>query len=129
MVPLRESKLTKIFAEYFQGEQNIIMITNINPRTEDFEESIRALNYSCIAKDIKPMKSVIPKLTSGNELKQQIKKERKLNEAQNNNNNIIDNKKNEEINSEYMNEKISGKNDKKLNDYLNLNLNELYNSN
>ena len=30
MVPLRESKLTKIFAEYFQGDQNIIMITNIN---------------------------------------------------------------------------------------------------
>ena len=129
MVPLRESKLTKIFAEYFQGEQNIIMITNINPRTEDFEESIRALNYSCIAKDIKPMKSVIPKLTSGNELKQQIKKERKLNEAQSNNNNIIDNKKNEEINSEYMNEKISGKNDQKLNDSLTLNLNELFNSN
>jgi len=130
MVPLRESKLTKIFAEYFQGEQNIIMITNINPRTEDFEESIRALNYSCIAKDIKPMKSVIPKLASGNELKQQIKKERKLNEAQsNNNNNIIDNKKNEEINSEYMNEKISGKNDQKLNDSLTLNLNELFNSN
>ena len=129
MVPLRESKLTKIFAEYFQGEQNIIMITNINPRTEDFEESIRALNYACIAKDIKPMKSVIPKLTSGNELKQQIKKERKLNEAQNNNNNIIDNKKNEEINSENMNEKISGKNDQKLNDSLTLNLNELFNSN
>ena len=129
MVPLRESKLTKIFAEYFQGEQNIIMITNINPRTEDFEESIRALNYSCIAKDIKPMKSVIPKLTSGNELKQQIKKERKLNEVQSNNNNIIDNKKNEEINSEYMNEKISGKNDQKLNDSLTLNLNELFNSN
>ena len=129
MVPLRESKLTKLFAEYFQGEQNIIMITNINPRTEDFEESIRALNYSCIAKDIKPMKSVIPKLTSGNELKQQIKKERKLNEAQSNNNNIIDNKKNEEINSEYMNEKISGKNDQKLNDSLTLNLNELFNSN
>ena len=128
MVPLRESKLTKIFAEYFQGEQNIIMITNINPRTEDFEESIRALNYACIAKDIKPMKSVIPKLTSGNELKQQIKKERKLNEAQSNNN-IIDNKKNEEINSEYMNEKISGKNDQKLNDSLTLNLNELFNSN
>ena len=77
MVPLRESKLTKLFAEYFQGDQNIIMITNINPRTEDFEESIRALNYSCIAKDIKPMKSVIPKLTSGNELKHQIKKEKK----------------------------------------------------
>ena len=35
------------------------MITNINPRKEDFEESIRALNYSCLAKDIRPIKSVL----------------------------------------------------------------------
>ena len=59
LVPFRESKLTKLFCEYFQGEQNIIMITNINPRKEDFEESIRALNYSCLAKDIRPIKSVL----------------------------------------------------------------------
>ena len=136
IVPLRESKLTKLFAEYFQGEQNIIMITNINPRSEDFEESIRALNYSCIAKDIKPMKSVIPKLAATNELKLQIKKEKKLNEIQsnnntnNNNNNIFD-KKNDEINSEYNNNNYNtlSKNDHKLNDSLTLNLNELFNSN
>ena len=126
IVPLRESKLTKLFAEYFQGEQNIIMITNINPRTEDFEESIRALNYSCIARDIKPMKSVIPKSSVTNELKQQIKKEKKLNEMQNNNNsnNIINTnleKKGEENNNQ--------PNDNKLNDSLTLNLNELFNSN
>ena len=59
LVPFRESKLTKLFCEYFQGDQNIIMITNINPRKEDFEESIRALNYSCLAKDIRPVKSVL----------------------------------------------------------------------
>jgi hypothetical protein len=58
-VPYRESKLTMLFQEYFQGEQNIIMITNINPRKEDFEETIRALNYSCVARDIKPIKSKI----------------------------------------------------------------------
>ena len=126
IVPLRESKLTKLFAEYFQGEQNIIMITNINPRTEDFEESIRALNYSCIARDIKPMKSVIPKSSVTNELKQQIKKEKKLNEMQNNNNsnNIINTnleKKGEENNNQ--------PNYQKLNDSLTLNLNELFNSN
>ena len=59
LVPFRESKLTKLFCEYFQGEQNITMITNINPRKEDFEETLRALNYSCIAKEIKPVKSVL----------------------------------------------------------------------
>ena len=151
IVPLRESRLTKIFAEYFQGDQNIIMITNINPRNEDFEESIRALNYSCIAKDIKPIKSVIPKFSSsGNELKMQIKKEieKKFNEIQNSNNinnnmnnnntdnnnnnpnNINYDKKNEEFNN--IDDNLPGKNDNnnnKLNDSLTLNLNELFNSN
>jgi hypothetical protein len=59
VVPFRESKLTMLFQEYFQGDQNIIMITNINPRKEDFEETLRALNYSCIAKEIKPARSTI----------------------------------------------------------------------
>lgn len=132
LVPLRESKLTKIFAEYFQGDQNIIMITNINPRTEDFEETIRALNYSCIAKDIKPIKSIIPKLSSGNELKLQLKKEKKLNEVMNNTNN--ENKKNDEISSninltEKNNINEPNKNEQKLNDSLTLNLNEFFNSN
>ena len=35
------------------------MITNINPRKEDFEESIRALTYTCMAREIKPVKSRI----------------------------------------------------------------------
>jgi hypothetical protein len=59
IVPFRESKLTMLFQEYFSGDQNIIMITNINPRKEDFEETMRALNYSCIAKEIKKAKIVV----------------------------------------------------------------------
>ena len=134
MVPLRESKLTKIFAEYFQGNQNIIMITNINPRTEDFEETIRALNYSCIAKDMKPVKSIIPKLSIGNELKNQLKKEKKLNEILKNSNNNIDteNKNFDENSSKFIltdKNKIYENKNEKLNDSLTLNLNELFNSN
>lgn len=59
IVPFRESKLSMLFQEYFSGDQNIIMITNINPRKEDFEETMRALNYSCIAKEIKKAKIVV----------------------------------------------------------------------
>ena len=134
MVPFRESKLTKIFAEYFQGDQNIIMITNINPRTEDFQETIRALNYSCIAKDIKPIKSIIPKLNSGNELKLQLKKEKKINQTLNKINNT-ENKIEEEISSNpILSEKINNisepnKTEQKLNDSLTLNLNEIFDSN
>lgn len=59
IVPFRESKLTMLFQEYFSEDQNIIMITNINPRKEDFEETMRALNYSCIAKEIKKIKIIV----------------------------------------------------------------------
>ena len=140
MVPLRESKLTKIFSEYFQGDQNVIMITNINPRAEDFEETIRALNYSCIAKDIKPMKSVIPKLNSNNELKLQLKKEKEkkviesMNSTNNTNNNINDTDAVNDENTCYNNLTEKKNNfelnkNEKLNDSLTLNLNELLNSN
>ena len=90
LVPFRESKLTKLFCEYFQGEQNIIMITNINPRKEDFEESIRALNYSCLAKDIRPIKSVL-NINNKNSLKL-------INRKKDNNQNKNEEKNKEEIN-------------------------------
>jgi hypothetical protein len=64
IVPFRESKLTMLFQEYFQGDQNIIMITNINPGREDFDETLRVLSYACIAKEIRPIKSKI--LTTNN---------------------------------------------------------------
>ncbi len=126
IVPLRESKLTKIFAEYFQGNQNIIMITNINPRTEDFEETIRALNYSCVARDIKPVKSMIPKLNTGNELKIQLKKEKKLTENNTNNvNNIIESEGKEiQIEKSAIPEVNTAD---KLNDSFTLNLNDIFN--
>ena len=131
IVPLRESKLTKIFAEYFRGEQNVIMITNINPRTEDFEETIRALNYSCIAKEIKPVKSIIPRYNNSSaELKLMLKREKnKIGENNNIDNNEI--KKNFSANSSPI--KCENKfNDNKKNNELNegdsitLNINEFF---
>lgn len=82
-VPFRESKLTKIFSEYFQGRQNVIMITNINPRREDFEESVRALEYSCVAKAVRPIKSVIPKVSGMSDVKNQLKRQSLNNEKSN----------------------------------------------
>ena len=87
MVPFRESKLTKLFCEYFQGDQNIIMITNINPRKEDFEETVRALNYSCIAKEIKPIKSRIVK--TNNYVVRKVVKNNNSNSVGGGNNNIL----------------------------------------
>ena len=73
-IPFRESKLTMLFQEYFLGQFSIIMITNINPRKQDYEESIRALNFSCICKEIIPNKSIIiPTFTQPKTKKQEDK--------------------------------------------------------
>lgn len=55
LVPYRESKLTMIFQEYFNNNYNIKMICNINPRKEDYEETLRALAFCCSCKEIIPV--------------------------------------------------------------------------
>ena len=57
MAPYRETKLTRYLSEFFEEDNNIIMIANINPRERDFEESLRALNYTSIAKEVKLLQS------------------------------------------------------------------------
>ena len=116
LVPFRESKLTKLFCEYFQGDQNIIMITNINPRKEDFEESIRALNYSCLAKDIRPVKSVL-NINNKNTLKLiNKKKDNCINKSNNNLNE--DNNVKDDININKNSEDIKNENNNLPLDYL-----------
>ena len=61
LIPFRESKLTQVFQEYFFHNHTITMITNINPRKEDCDESVRALNFSCICKEIVTTRSLIVK--------------------------------------------------------------------
>lgn len=50
--PFRETKLTRYLAEFFEVDNNVIMMANINPWVEDLYESIQALNYTAIARDI-----------------------------------------------------------------------------
>ena len=54
-VPIRESKLTKMFQEYFTGEHNVVMITNINPSKDDFLENRNVFAYACKAMKVKPI--------------------------------------------------------------------------
>jgi hypothetical protein len=53
IVPYRDCKLTRLLSEFFKYESRIKMITNINPREEDFTESLRVLNYASLAKEVK----------------------------------------------------------------------------
>lgn len=40
MVPYRESKLTHLFKNYFDGEGQVRMVVCVNPRSEDYDETI-----------------------------------------------------------------------------------------
>lgn len=40
MVPYRDSKLTHLFKNYFDGEGKVRMIVCVNPKAEDYEESL-----------------------------------------------------------------------------------------
>ncbi|GJQ77231.1 kinesin-A [Trypoxylus dichotomus] len=52
IIPYRESKLTRLFQRALSGNESISMIVNMNPAVDMFEESLHALNFSAIAKDV-----------------------------------------------------------------------------
>lgn len=40
MVPYRDSKLTHLFKNYFDGEGKVRMIVCVNPKADDYEETM-----------------------------------------------------------------------------------------
>lgn len=40
MVPYRDSKVTHLFKNYFDGEGKVRMIVCVNPKAEDYEETV-----------------------------------------------------------------------------------------
>ncbi|RYG54316.1 hypothetical protein EON66_07325 [archaeon] len=53
-VPFRDSKLTRLFADAFSGPTagRTYMIINAGPAAQDFDETLQALNYGALAKDL-----------------------------------------------------------------------------
>jgi hypothetical protein len=52
MVPYRDSKLTLLFKNYFEGYGKIKMILCINPSAIEFDETINVLKFSDLVKDV-----------------------------------------------------------------------------
>lgn len=40
MVPYRDSKVTHLFKNYFDGEGKVKMIVCVNPKADDYEETM-----------------------------------------------------------------------------------------
>mmetsp|Transcript_49887 Transcript_49887/g.97841 ORF Transcript_49887/g.97841 Transcript_49887/m.97841 type:complete len:1226 (-) Transcript_49887:256-3933(-) len=53
IVPFRESQITRMFRDSLCGWGRTVMITNANPNPDDFDETVHALKYAAIAKEIR----------------------------------------------------------------------------
>lgn len=54
MVPFRESKLTRLFQENLVGNDRgpLVMIVAVNPSSHEFDETLRTLKYSAVAREL-----------------------------------------------------------------------------
>ena len=52
VVPFRQSKLTRIFQQWFQAQSRMVMLVNVSAAAQDFDEMTHALRYGAIAKNI-----------------------------------------------------------------------------
>lgn len=51
-IPFRDSKLTKLFKAFLCGNGIAVMIANINPTPDMFDETLVALNFSAVASQV-----------------------------------------------------------------------------
>nr|XP_045016466.1 kinesin-like protein KIF23 isoform X5 [Jaculus jaculus] len=68
MVPYRDSKLTHLFKNYFDGEGKVRMIVCVNPKAEDYEESLQVLRFAEVTQEVevaRPVDRVMCGLTPG----------------------------------------------------------------
>ena len=52
IVPFRESRLTRLFQTFFQGQGRAMMIVNVNQLASTFDETLHAVKFSAIAKEV-----------------------------------------------------------------------------
>jgi kinesin family protein 20 len=52
IVPFRESRLTRLFQTFFQGKGRAMMIVNVNQLASTFDETLHAIKFSAIAKEV-----------------------------------------------------------------------------
>lgn len=52
MVPYRESKLTHMFKNYFDGEGKVRMVVCVNPRADDYDETIQVMKFAEMTQEV-----------------------------------------------------------------------------
>ncbi|XP_063372161.1 kinesin-like protein KIF23 [Cydia amplana] len=59
MVPYRESKITHLFKNFFEGEGQVRMIVCANPRAEDYDETLQVMRFAEMAAEVEVTKAQI----------------------------------------------------------------------
>jgi len=52
-VPFRESKVTHLLRDIFSGFGRMVLVANINPSPDDYDETVNVLRYASVASEIK----------------------------------------------------------------------------
>ncbi|KAM3955684.1 kinesin family member pavarotti [Aphomia sociella] len=59
MVPYRESKITHLFKNFFEGEGQVRMIVCANPRAEDYDETLQVMRFAEMAAEVEVAKAQV----------------------------------------------------------------------
>ncbi|XP_068579359.1 kinesin-like protein KIF23 isoform X2 [Cebidichthys violaceus] len=86
MVPYRDSKVTHLFKNYFDGEGKVKMVVCVNPKADDYEETVLVMRFAEMTQEVevaRPVDRPICGFTPGRRNRNQAFKEelsRKLDE-------------------------------------------------
>ncbi|XP_056906963.1 kinesin-like protein KIF23 isoform X2 [Takifugu flavidus] len=58
MVPYRDSKLTHLFKNYFDGEGKVRMVVCVNPKAEDYEETLLVMRFAEMTQEVEVARPV-----------------------------------------------------------------------
>ncbi|KGL72910.1 Kinesin-like KIF23, partial [Tinamus guttatus] len=78
MIPYRDSKLTHLFKNYFDGEGKVRMIVCVNPKAEDYEESLQVMRFAEMTQEVevaRPVDKPLCGLTPGQRFRNQAFRE------------------------------------------------------
>ncbi|XP_015116639.1 kinesin-like protein KIF23 [Diachasma alloeum] len=65
IVPYRDSKLTHLFKNYFDGEGRVRMIVCVNPRADDYDETIQVMKFAEMTQEVQVARPIVPKIDLG----------------------------------------------------------------
>ncbi|XP_043260428.1 kinesin-like protein KIF23 [Colletes gigas] len=65
IVPYRDSKVTHLFKNYFDGEGAVRMIVCVNPSVDDYDETIQVMKFAEVSQEVQVTNSATPKLDLG----------------------------------------------------------------